>query len=561
MKTLILLLALSSVAQAQQRPLAQAGLPRGVEARLTAIIEDPATRTYHGETRLAEPHAAHVVVFNGRLTLGTRIDGQLIVVDGDVRFEPGAAVSGDVAVIGGDAYGLENADVTGTITIYDAGPNPLARDDRVYSVDAKRRRVYRDDDRRDWGRSTFSVGSNWNYNRVEGLPVHFGPVIETGGRNPTRVEALAIWRTEVSGPFDTDDWGYSFRAEQFLGGQRDVRIGASLRSAIEPIESWQIERHEASLATFVLHDDQRDYFEREGWSAYVRFSPRRTGLDATIAYNDDDFRAQPARDPWTLFNNGDAWRLQPFAAEGRFRSVSASLTLDRRGDLDYARDGFYVGANVTRGIGGSLEQRAGAAVVPVDEQFTRGWIDARLYRGVTRDAALSFRVVAGGALSDHMLPPQFQHALGGAGSLPGYALFSGDCGARTRTTSVNHQQFYSAYGCDRMAMFSAEYRGEFDLSFGDHDDWDEDDDERDHHDRDHDHWSWDFDASPDWILFFDAGRGWAHDAAKTLGARDTQNLYDVGAGIVLGDVGVYGTVPLTGGDRGIRFFVRLGPRF
>jgi hypothetical protein len=45
------------------------------------------------------------------------------------------------------------------------------------------------------------------------------------------------------------------------------------------------------------------------------------------------------------------------------------------------------------------------------------------------------------------------------------------------------------------------------------------------------------------------------------GATDTETLYDVGAGIVLGDFGVYGAVPLTGDDRSLRFFVRLGARF
>jgi hypothetical protein len=38
-------------------------------------------------------------------------------------------------------------------------------------------------------------------------------------------------------------------------------------------------------------------------------------------------------------------------------------------------------------------------------------------------------------------------------------------------------------------------------------------------------------------------------------------LYDVGAGVILGGFGIYGAVPLDSRDRGMRFFVRLGPRF
>ena len=64
-----------------------------------------------------------------------------------------------------------------------------------------------------------------------------------------------------------------------------------------------------------------------------------------------------------------------------------------------------------------------------------------------------------------------------------------------------------------------------------------------------------------WIVFFDAARGWAHAGSESRGATDTRALYDVGAGILLGDLGIYGAVPLTGSDRGMKFFVRLGPRF
>ena len=63
------------------------------------------------------------------------------------------------------------------------------------------------------------------------------------------------------------------------------------------------------------------------------------------------------------------------------------------------------------------------------------------------------------------------------------------------------------------------------------------------------------------IVFFDAARGWANDDSRLRGAADTETLYDVGAGILLGDVGIYTAVPLTGEDRSLRFFVRLGPRF
>ena len=555
-----LLITTASLAAAQERTIADAGLPRGVAEKLTAIIESPDTRKIVGATTISENIDGDVVVFTGPLTLKGRIVGQLIVVDATADFQEGSAVTGDVTMVGGDATGLEYAEIGGTIEMYGEGFGLFRDRERVLTVDSRSGRVYREDWRRSEGHSYFALRSTWNYNRVEGLPVQFGPVIETGGRNPTRFEALAIWKTEVSSPWDTEDLGYTVRAEQFLGGRRDLRVGGSLRSVVDPIENWQLNRAEASLATFILHQDYRDWFRNEGWSTYLTYALRASGLTATVEYRDEEHFSEAARDPWTIFDNKDEWRLQPLVAEGNFRSLHGAVELDRRNDDDFATEGFFVRGEVTRGLSGNLAvpvvvftPNGPGTPIAFNEKFTSGLIDARLYRPVGHDATLSLRVVAGGSLNDMPLPPQFQHALGGAGSLPGYASFSQDCGARRNVVTRGDDAgalFFPYYGCDRMALFSAEYRGGFDLHWGGPDVWDEDDD-----------WHWDGDASPNWIVFFDAARGWAQSESKLRGAADTETLYDVGAGILLGDVGIYGAVPLTGAERGIRFFVRLGPRF
>lgn len=538
----VLLLTTATLATAQESPIARTGLPRAIEERLTAIIENPATRKIVGETTISEVHEGNVVVFKGPLTVTGSVRGELIVVDGDVNFAEGSSVTGDVTLVGGDATGLENATIDGTVTMYGEGFSLFGGREKVLTVNSRTRRVYKEDHRRHWGHSSFDVRTGWNYNRVEGLPVHFGPVIETSGRNPTRFEAMAIWRTEVSSPWDTDELGYTLRAEQFLGGRRNLRIGASVLSVIDPIESWQMNKAEASLAAFVLHDDYRDYYERQGWTAYAKYAPRATGVSATVEYRDEEHSSERARDPWTLFDNSDPWRLQPLVGEGALRSINASVEVDRRNDDDFPSAGFLIRADVTNGLGGSLSG--------YDEKFTSGMLDARLHRRVGDDATFSLRLLGAGAISDHALPPQFQHALGGAASLPGYATFSVDCGARDFTVVRGNDAFFPYYGCDRAALFSAEYRGGFDFHWSLRDAWDEDDD-----------WKWDVSANPNWVVSFDAARGWAHSESKQRGAYDTETLYDVGAGLLIGDLGIYGAVPLTGEDRSLRFFIRVGPRF
>src|SRR5437868_11215624 len=331
MRSLALTLCLAATAvAAQAQDIENARLPRSVEYRISAIIADPNTRHIADTTIVADTIRGDVVVHKTKLTLKGRIEGHLIAIDSDVIFENGAEVIGDVTVIGGDAGGLELADIDGTVTMYGEGFGPLRGSERTYTVNSRTRRVYRDDDRRDWGYSSFNITTGWNYNRVEGLPIEFGPSIETRGENPTRITAHAIWRTAAGGPFNTEQWGYMVKAEQFIGDRHDFRVGGALSSTIQPIEDWQMRPMEASLSTFLAHEDYRDYYKREGWSAFARLTPRNTGLTAQLSYNDEKHYTQPVRDPWTLFGGDDVWRLQPLVTEGRFRSLNGSVVFDRR---------------------------------------------------------------------------------------------------------------------------------------------------------------------------------------------------------------------------------------
>jgi hypothetical protein len=556
------LLVFASASAAQRSRLNDFDLPRDVERRLRLLLDDSTTRQFYGASRIETDQVidGNVITYDGPLVVAGRINGELVVIGGDVVFLPGSTVTRDVTVIGGEAVDLELASLTGTFTSFGEGFELFHRGERVLAINNSRRwRSHREEERY-WGRSNIALRTGINYNRVEGLPILFGPVLQTGGRSPTRLEAFGILRTGAGGLFNTETMGYEVRAEQFIDG-RTVRVGGLVRSVVEPIESWSLTKLEASLATFMLHDDQRDYFDRSGWGAYVRVNPRKSGLDASIGYWDEDHSLLPARDPWTLFGDG-AWRAQPLVAEGRLQAVSGRVEYDARDFRRSATSGFLVGAQATRGVGGNLVIPARGGFggditlppLPVDESFTSGLLDVRLYGRVGRHTVLALRGVSGGSIDGQPLPPQFQHALGGAGTLPGYSLFRGDCGARLALVSPagDNHAFYPSYGCDRFALGTIEYRGglNFDIG-GSWDVWG-------HSDED---WNWHMDASPNWMVFFNAGRGWAVSESRTRGAFDTEALYDAGAGIMLGGLGIYTALPLTGEDRSPRFFVRLGARF
>jgi hypothetical protein len=255
-------------------------------------------------------------------------------------------------------------------------------------------------------------------------------------------------------------------------------------------------------------------------------------------------------------------------AEGRVRSVAGSLELDRRDRRDEPRSGWLARIGVERPVGGGLTlpelelSGSGATTLPetpTDLDFTTGFLDVRRYSQVGPTSQLSLRGVAGGTLTDRPLPPQYQHALGGPGTLPGYPLFHGGCGVRSVAGTRDGQIFLPGYGCDRFVLGQVEYRGNLslDVGFGE---------PRDGHRHDSWHAWWrdlDVDLEPNWVVFANAGRGWSYaERGGALPAGDTGAMVDAGIGFLLGRLGVYAAVPLSGDlDQSPRFFVRWGARF
>lgn len=563
--TALLLLASAPLA-AQEREIRDANLPYELETRLIRLYDRSSTRHFQGNAYVSprEIINADVGALGGTLRLAGRVHGDLAMVGGDVVLERTAVVTGDVIVVGGEVRMEDGADVDGSVTSYGATDR---RSDRGRDRDRDRGR-----DRWslwDRGYSRLTLRAGYNYNRVEGLPIMFGPVIQTGGGMPLKLEALAIWRSETGTELEPDRFGYLVRAEQFIG-RRDFSVGGSVYSVVQAMDPWQVSDLEASLGAAVFREDFRDYYDRTGWSAFVRANPV-DAFDIRFEYRREDHLAVPAENPWSLLDRGQAWRLQPLAAEGRVETVAGDLTLDFRDDERDPYTGWYINAVVEKAINGELT-RPGLTLEPgqdalfpggapvsmadrtYDMDFTDGFIDVRRYNPVGYRSQLNLRAVVGGSLTDAPLPPQYQHALGGFGTLPGYDLFEADCGSHlatgVRTVDGVSRLFNPSYGCDRFALFQAEYRGSLSLDFGFGDqDWDEFSD-------------WWIDADPNWVVFFDAGRGWSNDATDLAGlSTGTDWLYDAGVGFLIDEVGFYVALPLTEDGGAAKFFFRLQRRF
>ncbi|HEX5725736.1 MAG TPA: polymer-forming cytoskeletal protein [Longimicrobiaceae bacterium] len=601
----LLLLAPAAPAAAQDerptpRTVEDADLPEDVARRITDFFNDPETIHFTGATRIPAERtvSGDVAVLGGPLTVAGRIEGDVVVINGDVEFLPGASVTGDVTVVGGDITGAGDARVGGEMTTYSARLRYDRRGERIVHRERRRdrevdREIGRDDDPWDdadedeqddhSGRADFIVATGQSYNRVEGLPITFGPVFETEGANPFRLRVMGIFRTEGDGD-DGDGarrWGVEARAEQFFGGNRVFRLGATGFHKVDPIEDWHLTKLENGLSTFFLHEDFRDHYERQGFTAYAMLTPPNSGFTSKLEFRAEQHRPLVAGSPWTLFDNDDPWRPQPLAARGDLSTLAFQTRIDTRDREDDPSTGWFVSTEVEQALSLDLERAAlvtpplppggGGTVIPVREydRFTRGFVDIRRYNRINASSRLNFRLLGGGSIDGSTLPPQRQHALGGEGSLPGFGLFSMDCGARDIRVSrdgtvATSSVFFPAYGCDRFVLGQVEYRG--DLSFGvDVGDWHDHDDDEDDGEGDED---WEDDpeverrslrADLQWVLFSDVGRGWSLDPLL----RDEETRADVGFGLVLGQLGFYAALPVAGDDggRGVNFFIRLNSRF
>jgi hypothetical protein len=543
-RVLLALLVAAGPAAAQEVQVIPA-LPDTVAERVLGIYNREGTIRLTGESQVAvgTSMSGDVGVLNGPLRIAGRIQGSVVVINGSVLLAPTAEVSGDVIATGGDIVIEPGAQLTGSATVYREALRFRHQDGQLLFVPPDPERGISAG--RDWrfGRGDVLVATRGAYNRVEGLPVVFGPRLRLGGSNPTRLHVFGIYRT--SSGLTLDELGYEGGIEQQLG-MPGLNVRLRLFSLIDAIEEWNVTDRESSLATFLLHRDYRDHYERTGWDFALRMARPDLPYEAELLFRDERHESVRPRSPWSLLDNDEAWRPQPLVAEGTLRSVALKLSYDTRNEPHEPTWGWLIRAGIEQGVGGDL---ALPLAVPGDDAartgFTAASLDVRRYARLSPYARLAVRLHAAGSVDGSALPPQRQHALGGEGSLPAFPLLGFDCAARAAVTPVPGDSVFPYYGCDRMALVQLEYQAGFPFALrlgeliG----------------------LRSFTNAVRWAAFFNAGRAWTEaDARDGRGAGRDDFSADAGLGIRVGALGVYWAVPLSGSDRGINFFVRIGPR-
>jgi hypothetical protein len=542
-------------------------LPPEVEREVTDAFNGSntvrATGAYEVEPGRVVP--GDVAVLNGPLTIAGRVNGRVIAINSDVILKPGARVEGQILVVGGNVDGKDDAFIGGDVRTYRQRLTYRQEGERLIGSGSS------EEDARWWRRrqkwrsrsySDLRLISAKTYNRVEGLPILIGPSFgHRSGDLRFQLDALGIFRTGDHLEWNSQTIGHSVKTELALGRGAGVAVGGRLFDVVDPAEQWQLSDAEVGLASFFLHRDFRDYYNRHGGSGYVRLS-LNNNVSLTGSLSDERWSAPGALDPFTLFRNGQDWRPNPGMDEGPFHIANGTLRIDTRSDEDDPRSGWKIVADYEHGTGRTT--RFGATSPGVRDAdpdgvttYGRGFLDLRRYNRLSPEGQLNVRVVAGGWLNGDELPLQRRFSLGGPGALDGYPFRRTGSGDDVRQCSngVDIPLGVPAQ-CERMVLFQAEYRGDLWMSFlGD---FDFNDSWR--------HGGWRHRAQ--WVVFTDAGRGWlvGNRIGKTQYESDqfpslSTFKTDIGVGFDAGLLGLYIAKSVSDSKEPPNFFVRVGRRF
>jgi hypothetical protein len=209
---------------------------------------------------------------------------------------------------------------------------------------------------------------------------------------------------------------YGVQLEQPLLPPGRLAFGVSMVRRTDHSELHQVDDLENSLALLFGRQDYRDYFEREGFGAYLSWRVPDFSTVSVHLRNDhyDSLTADHGTRSW--FQTARALRENPGVDAGE--AHTATLRLERLAHTTRrTRAGFYHWIELQR-AGGGLDG---------DFDYTRALADVRSVLRLTPASTLALRAV-GGHTFDGALPRQKQFVVGGVDGLRAheFAQYRGD---------------------------------------------------------------------------------------------------------------------------------------
>ncbi len=344
----------------------------------------------------------HVMLINGNLKVRGEVNGDVLVIWGNVEVFNTGRVHGNVTSVGGAVEVYDNGQVDGEMLQTNV-KNLIGKNARI--TREFRRQIRRDQ----YG--TLPLGENVNrvvfkYNRVEGIFLG----LQVPKKMVPEVGHFSFYGFLGYG-FESAKWRFQVGLDRWFIDPLDYRLelGFEIHDLTDTKDLWRIPYFENTLAALFLREDFMDYFRRQGYSVHVsqNLTPY---LRATVEYRNDDYETMPVGTNWSFFGGRKKFRpalvLDP--ALQNMRSVYAELYFDTRDDISFTTTGWYarLSAEITS------DQLGG------DYRFERYLAEVRHFLPVSTGENLNIRVMAG--TSEGNLPVQKDFELGGISTLRGF---------------------------------------------------------------------------------------------------------------------------------------------
>jgi len=451
----------------------RAGAPPEVIAELIALYNDSGSTRMQGDVTLppGSRFEGSLALFRGSLRIAGRVVGPVTVANGTLYLLPGASVQGEILVVGGRLIRSEQVEHFGADRVYwDAAP--VIRTAEGWLALRERRRSLSDlaTARTSFQvgriRTTLSLATGGTYNRIEGLPILFGPLFEIrpSPRTYARIDLRGILRTAGSSE-DRSDFGYVARADLRVQGQPEYGISGRLYSQIDPFEDHPLWNSESGWSAFLLQRDYRDYFEREGVGGTVYIQPHRAWR-FELSMSRDAERSVRITDPWSLFRNSDRWRRNPLIDDGHYFTTGMQVDFDTRNDRERPTTGWMIRTRFEHSTSDDIAPVALPVAVRPNPPTGGGYatgrlsLDVRRYTRLTPKLQVNGRLRAEGWIEGDRLPIQRRVSLGGPDILPGFDFRAFTCAPR------GFRDPASPALCDRAISTQLEVRTRVELNLG-----------------------------------------------------------------------------------------------
>ena len=539
-------------------------LPRAVADEAIRFFNAAGTARLSGRTVLPRGGAwrGDVAVRGGPVQVSGLLNGSLLVINGDVVLARDAEIAGTLLVVGGAVRGVDSATVTGGVRVYRELLWYRVDADTIVYAPSLRRRFPGLGARGEWTagetKTSLTLATGGTYNRVEGLPIVFGPTFDWYLREHTRLrlDALGTFRLGADLGDDRSDLGFQLRAELKRGETTGWGVGIRGYDVVAGVEDWKLHNNEVGWAAFLARRDYRDYYRNRGVIGRVFAQPAPpVSLGLEVRYERQ--ASETANDPISLLRNAEPWRLNPPIDGGHFTTVAATVGYDTRNDRWDPTSGWLLRGILETTGSDDIAPHPGVPPAVRDSipsngyRFTRGWLDARRYMRLSQGSRLNVRMLAGGWLGGDPLPLQRRLALEGPDPLPGYGFRYLACDAAITDSAFTG----GTAACDRVLLAQLEYRGHVSLR-----------------------WAYDPERDPDgpglltvWlqgldvVAFANTGQAWLvgsgagqFPASEIPPLRDW--LADVGLGLDWGGLGIYVAKAVTAREP-VRVILRLDHRF